>query len=92
MIGLDYLHRICKVIHTDLKPENVNLCLTEQEVKEIETKGQLKSMRQAGQEQDTEERVKLTPGAEKDANEGNASTSLRGRGKRESNDKDEDDK
>ena len=22
-MGLDYLHRICNVIHTDLKPENV---------------------------------------------------------------------
>ena len=22
-MGLDYLHRICKIIHTDLKPENV---------------------------------------------------------------------
>jgi serine/threonine-protein kinase SRPK3 len=39
LIGLDYLHRICKVIHTDLKPENVNLCLHEDEVKEIHTKG-----------------------------------------------------
>jgi serine/threonine-protein kinase SRPK3 len=23
LIGLDYLHRICRIIHTDLKPENV---------------------------------------------------------------------
>merc|ERR1719247_3426632 len=23
LIGLDYLHRICQIIHTDLKPENV---------------------------------------------------------------------
>ena len=23
LMGLDYLHRICKIIHTDLKPENV---------------------------------------------------------------------
>lgn len=22
-MGLDYLHRVCKIIHTDLKPENV---------------------------------------------------------------------
>ena len=29
LMGLDYLHRICQVIHTDLKPENVSLCLTE---------------------------------------------------------------
>jgi len=36
LIGLDFLHRVCKVIHTDLKPENVNLCLTEEEVHEID--------------------------------------------------------
>jgi serine/threonine-protein kinase SRPK3 len=23
LMGLDYLHRICHIIHTDLKPENV---------------------------------------------------------------------
>ena len=23
LLGLDYLHRICGIIHTDLKPENV---------------------------------------------------------------------
>lgn len=28
LIGLDYMHRICKVIHTDLKPENVMLDLS----------------------------------------------------------------
>jgi serine/threonine-protein kinase SRPK3 len=28
LIGLDYLHRICGIIHTDLKPEYVLLCLT----------------------------------------------------------------
>ena len=28
MMGLDFLNRICRVIHTDLKPENVLLCLT----------------------------------------------------------------
>jgi serine/threonine-protein kinase SRPK3 len=32
LIGLDYLHRICGVIHTDLKPENVLLCLSDQEI------------------------------------------------------------
>lgn len=41
LIGLDYLHRICKIIHTDLKPENVNLCLTNQEVEEIARNGRL---------------------------------------------------
>ena len=39
LIGLDYLHRMCKVIHTDLKPENVNLCLTKEEIEEIQVKG-----------------------------------------------------
>ncbi|XP_018530846.1 SRSF protein kinase 3 isoform X2 [Lates calcarifer] len=28
--GLDYLHTQCKIIHTDIKPENVLLCLEEQ--------------------------------------------------------------
>ncbi|GAB5354062.1 hypothetical protein AAMO2058_000087400 [Amorphochlora amoebiformis] len=27
LVGLDYLHRRCKIIHTDLKPENFLLCL-----------------------------------------------------------------
>ena len=41
LIGLDFLHRICKVIHTDLKPENVLLCLTEEEIMNIVDHGQL---------------------------------------------------
>ncbi len=41
LIGLDYLHRICKVIHTDLKPENVLVCLSDKEIKEIVDNGQL---------------------------------------------------
>ena len=32
LIGLDYLHRICKIIHTDMKPENVLLCLSPDEL------------------------------------------------------------
>ncbi|XP_031467982.1 SRSF protein kinase 3-like [Phasianus colchicus] len=27
--GLDYLHTKCKIIHTDIKPENVLLCIGE---------------------------------------------------------------
>lgn len=30
LLGLDYMHRICNVIHTDLKPENVVFALEEQ--------------------------------------------------------------
>ncbi len=40
-MGLDFLNRICRVIHTDLKPENVLLCLTDNEIKQIVEKGQL---------------------------------------------------
>ena len=29
LMGLDYLHRICNIIHTDLKPENVVFGLQE---------------------------------------------------------------
>lgn len=32
LIGLDYLHRYCKIIHTDLKPENVIVSLTRDEL------------------------------------------------------------
>lgn len=32
LIGLDYLHRMCGIIHTDLKPENVLLSITDKEI------------------------------------------------------------
>jgi len=35
LIGLDYLHRFCKIIHTDLKPENVIVSLNKKELAEI---------------------------------------------------------
>ena len=35
LIGFDFLHRMCGLIHTDLKPENVLVCLTNSELKEI---------------------------------------------------------
>ena len=35
LMGLDYLHRICKIIHTDLKPENVIISLTKEELSEL---------------------------------------------------------
>jgi serine/threonine-protein kinase SRPK3 len=31
LMGLDYMHRICKLIHTDLKPENITFALREGE-------------------------------------------------------------
>jgi serine/threonine protein kinase len=39
LVGLDYLHRMCGIIHTDLKPENVLLCLTREELNEIYVNG-----------------------------------------------------
>ena len=39
--GLDYMHRICDTIHTDLKPENVMLCLSTEEIKDIVENGQI---------------------------------------------------
>ena len=32
LIGLDYLHRMCDLIHTDLKLENILLCLDQEEI------------------------------------------------------------
>jgi serine/threonine-protein kinase SRPK3 len=43
LIGLDYLHRICGIIHTDLKPENVLLQLTKAQINEIIKHGLLKT-------------------------------------------------
>lgn len=54
LMGLDYLHRVCQIIHTDLKPENVNLCLREEEVREIAERGQLTSTKMG----DMSERLK----------------------------------
>lgn len=41
LIGLDYLHRICGIIHTDLKPENVIVQLTRAQIRELFTKGRI---------------------------------------------------
>ena len=35
------MHRMCKIIHTDFKPENVVICLRDDEVREIAHTGQL---------------------------------------------------
>lgn len=42
LIGLHYLHKYCGIIHTDLKPENVMVCLSNEELQEIFESGQLK--------------------------------------------------
>lgn len=33
--GLDYLHTECKIIHTDIKPENVLLCVDESHIRKL---------------------------------------------------------
>ena len=43
-MGLDYLHRICRIIHTDLKPENVIVSLTKAELSEILKRGTLSTL------------------------------------------------
>lgn len=35
--GLDYLHTCCEIIHTDIKPENVLLCVDEPHVRSLAT-------------------------------------------------------
>ena len=41
LIGLDFLHRMCGLIHTDLKLENILLCLEPEEVQQIVKNGHL---------------------------------------------------
>lgn len=33
--GLDYLHTKCKIIHTDIKPENVLICVSEDNIRKL---------------------------------------------------------
>lgn len=33
--GLDYLHSKCRIIHTDIKPENILLCVNDQYIRKL---------------------------------------------------------
>lgn len=48
LIGLDYMHRMCRIIHTDFKPENVVISLRDDEVREIAKTGQLTTTKMYG--------------------------------------------
>lgn len=43
LIGLDFIHRTCGIIHTDLKPENILLELTKHQLKELTQFGEVKT-------------------------------------------------
>ena len=45
LIALDYLHRICKIIHTDLKPENCIVALSNESLAEIVKNGTIPKAR-----------------------------------------------
>ena len=57
-MGLDFLHRVCSLIHTDLKPENVILNLEPHELKEIRDKGYLTTTNVMNLDQKVKERVR----------------------------------
>ena len=58
LISLDYLHRYCKIIHTDLKPENVIVSLTKDELREIADRGQISTLNQRVKTEDVEKLFK----------------------------------
>lgn len=47
MAGLDLLHRQCGIIHTDLKPENVLICLEQEEIRRMAISALEKALREA---------------------------------------------
>lgn len=64
LIGLDYLHRKCRIIHTDLKPENVIVSLTKAELSEIHNRGQISTMNKTVKTFDVTKDGTLFPGVQ----------------------------
>lgn len=50
MIGLDYLHRVCKIIHTDLKPENTIVALSNDSLADIVKIGHIPKSRKKNEQ------------------------------------------
>ncbi|XP_056241214.1 SRSF protein kinase 3 [Seriola aureovittata] len=58
--GLDYLHTQCKIIHTDIKPENILLCL-EQQSRKVPAGGSSSSSVPTGKEAKSTEKKQVNP-------------------------------
>ena len=58
LIGLDYMHRMCRIIHTDFKPENVVIGLRDEEVAEIAQTGKLTTTKMFGEPTNVTKKVK----------------------------------
>ena len=57
LVGLDYMHWMCNLIHTDLKPENVVISLTQDELWEIKWNGCLATTKAMWRNQKLKERA-----------------------------------
>ena len=68
LIGLDFLHRICNVVHTDLKPENILVCLSKDELYTIQETGQFDVRQSTKREYNNNEKY-LSNKKEKNANQ-----------------------
>ena len=67
LLGLEYLHGRCGVIHTDIKPENILLCVDKEYVKRLVTDGtKSRSAVSAAPRSATKVRVGVIQGKEKE--------------------------
>lgn len=90
LLGLRYLHKYCGIIHTDLKPENVMICLDKEELKEIYDKGQIKKDDDLKNLKEIRKNVKLVNNEEIDSSEDITKNSLEnGNEKNEENEKEQ---
>lgn len=65
LLGLHFLHKYCGIIDTDLKPENVLMCLDKSELKEIFDRGQLNRNQKIDERKKLiQSKIKLIHGAE----------------------------